>query len=74
MNIPIVNLQALIAVVFFLASLAIARMVVNIHSGKWKWSPAMLLYLRVLLGFFLAGAITLGYYAFAGVDILTGGW
>jgi hypothetical protein len=31
----------------------------------------MLFYLRALLGFFLAGAAILGYYSFAGVDVIS---
>jgi len=69
-NIPAVNLQALVALALFGASLVVARMVVNIQSGKWPGSPAFVLYLRVLLGFLFAGAIGLGFYCFAGIDIL----
>ena len=69
-NIPPVNLQAMVAMILFGVSLLIARMVVNIQSGKWPGSPAFLLYLRVLLGFIFAAAIGLGFYSFAGVDIL----
>jgi hypothetical protein len=72
MRIAAVNLQALIAIVFFAAAVAVSRMVVNIHSQKWRGGPGMLLYLRVLLGFLLAGAILLGYYSFAGIDVITG--
>ena len=69
-NIPAVNLQALGAMVLFAASLIVARMVVNIQSGKWPGGPIFVLYLRVLLGFLFAGAIGLGFYCFAGIDIL----
>lgn len=69
-NIPAVNLQALVAMVLFAASLIVARMVVNIQSGKWPGGPIFVLYLRVLLGFLFAGAIGLGFYCFAGIDIL----
>jgi hypothetical protein len=74
MQISAVNLQALIAVAFFVAAVVIARMVVNIYSEKWHAPGVVLLYLRVLLGFLLAGAIALGYYAFAGIDIISGRW
>ncbi|MDR1482389.1 MAG: flagellar biosynthesis protein FliR [Synergistaceae bacterium] len=71
MNIPVVNLQALVAVVFFVAAVFVARAVVNIYRGKWPGSPLILLYLRVLLGFLLAGAVVLAYYSFAGIDIIS---
>ena len=69
-NIPPINLQALVALALFGASLLVARMVVNIQSGKWPGSPMFVLYLRVLLGFLFAGSIGLGFYCFAGINIL----
>lgn len=74
MNIPTVNAQAIAAVIFFAAAAATARAIVNIYSGRWPSHPAMLFYLRVLLGFLLAGAIVLGYYSFAGIDVVSGRW
>jgi uncharacterized integral membrane protein len=74
MKISPVNLQALIALVFFAAAIGVSRIVVNIYSDKWKAPGGMILYLRVLLGFLLAGAIVLGYYAFAGIDVISGRW
>jgi hypothetical protein len=71
MKIPIVNVQALIALAFFAAAVATARAVTNIYSGKWPGSPWVLFYLRAMLGFFLAGALVLAYYAFAGQDIIS---
>ena len=71
MNIPIVNLQALIALAFFAAALFVARTVANIYRGKWPGASWMVLYLRALLGFLLAGAVLLGYYSFAGVDVIS---
>ncbi|MDR3076387.1 MAG: flagellar biosynthesis protein FliR [Synergistaceae bacterium] len=73
-KIPAVNLQAIAAMVFFALALAAARATVNIYSGKWKAHPAILFYVRVLLGFFLAGAIVLGYYSFAGIEVIPGRW
>ncbi|MDR1651772.1 MAG: flagellar biosynthesis protein FliR [Synergistaceae bacterium] len=64
----------MIALVFFLSAMAAARMVVNIYSDRWKAPGVMLIYLRVLLGFLLTGAIVLGYYSFAGIDVLSGRW
>ena len=72
MKIPAVNLQAIVAIIFFVSAAVVARMTVNIYSGKWKAHQAMLLYMRVLLGFLLAGAIVLGYYSFAGIDVISG--
>lgn len=69
-NIPNVNKQALVAMALFGISLLLARMVVNIQSGKWPGGPAFVLYLRVLLGFMFAAAIGLAFYSFAGQDIL----
>ncbi len=67
---PSANIQALLALGLFLLSLLISRMVVNISSGKWPGGNMWVFYLRVLLGFVFAAAITFGLYAFAGVDIL----
>lgn len=69
-NVPPVNLQAIVAVIMFGITLLIARMVVNIQTGKWPGGPMFVFYLRVLLGFTFAASIGLGIYSFAGVDIL----
>ena len=74
MNISAVNIQAIAAIVFFVAAIAISRVIVNIYAGSWKAHPAMLFYMRVLLGFLLAGAVMLGYYSFAGIDVMSGRW
>lgn len=71
MRIPAVNLQALLALAFFIGALCVARMVTNIYSGKWPGGTGMITYLRMLLGFLITGAIVLGIYAFAGMDILS---
>ena len=68
---PPVNVQALIALGMFLAALFIARIVVRIHKGTLPGGPMWVLYLRMLLGFLLAGAITLSFYSFAGIDIIS---
>jgi len=65
-----VNMQALLALGLFVLALVLSRMVVNISSGKWPGGPGWILYLRVLLGFVFAAAITFAFYAFAGVSIL----
>ena len=74
MGISPVNLQAITAIVFFAGTIAVSRLIVNIYSGRWQCHPAMLFYMRVLLGFLLAGAVVLGYYSFAGIDVLSGRW
>ena len=68
---PIVNVQALIALVLFLASLFVARIVVRIQNGSLPGSALWLLYLRMLLGFLFPGAIILGWYSFAGMDFIS---
>jgi hypothetical protein len=65
-----VNLQALIALACFLLCLLVARAVMNIQRGTWPGGHMWVLYLRTLLGFLFAAAITLAFYAFAGIDIL----
>jgi hypothetical protein len=74
MSVPALNLQMLAAGVFFLVAVGVSRLVININSGKWKAHPGFVIYLRVLLGFLLAGAIALSYYAFAGIDVVSGRW
>lgn len=69
-NVPNVNKQALVALALFGLSLLLARMIVNIQSGRWLGSSGFVFYLRVLLGFVFAASIGLGLYSFAGVDIL----
>ena len=68
---PPVNVQALIALGMFLASLFIARIVVRIQRGALPGGPMWILYLRMLLGFLFAGAIILSFYSFAGIDIIS---
>ncbi|MDO9507907.1 MAG: flagellar biosynthesis protein FliR [Thermovirgaceae bacterium] len=67
---PAANIQSLLALGLFLFSLLLSRMIVNISSGKWPGGQLWITYLRVLLGFVFAAAITFGMYAFAGIDIL----
>ncbi len=69
-SVPAVNLQALVALAFFGVSLLLARMVVNIQSGKWPGTQTFVTYLRVVLGFTFAASIGLGIYCFAGIDVL----
>lgn len=69
-DVPSVNIQAFVALALFGVSLLLARMVVNISSGKWPGGAAWVAYLRMVLGFTFAASIGLGIYSFAGVDIL----
>ncbi|NLV82237.1 MAG: flagellar biosynthesis protein FliR [Synergistaceae bacterium] len=69
-NVPPVNIQAFVALLFFGVSLFIANIVIKIQSEKWTASPMFLLYLRILLGFVFAASIGLGFYSFAGINIL----
>lgn len=69
-NVPAVNKQALVAMALFGLSLLLARIVVNIQSGRWPGNQMFVLYLRVLLGFVFAASIALAFYSFAGQDIL----
>jgi hypothetical protein len=71
MDVPIINVQALIALAFFAAAVLVARAVANIYRGKWPGSPWVLFYLRAVLGFLLAGAVILAYCSFAGKDIIS---
>lgn len=68
---PIINIQALIALALFLASLFIARIVVRIQNGSLPGGALWVLYLRMLLGFLFAGAIVLAFYSFGGIDIIS---
>lgn len=69
-DVPYVNIQAFVALALFGVSLFLARMVVNIRSGKWPGGAMWVTYLRMVLGFTFAASIGLGIYSFAGVDIL----
>lgn len=69
-NIPSVNIQAFVALLLFGVSLFLARMIVNIQSGKWPGNEMWVTYLRIVLGFTFAASIGLGFYSFAGIDIL----
>jgi len=64
---PNVNKKAFVVIVLFGVSLLIARIVININSGKW---PGFVLHLRCFAGFVFAAPIALGIYPFMGIDIL----
>ncbi|OPZ40237.1 MAG: hypothetical protein BWY99_00930 [Synergistetes bacterium ADurb.BinA166] len=69
---PVVNIQALLALALFILSLLVARIVVRIQSGLLPGGAIWVLYLRFLLGFLFAGSIILAFYSFAGKDIISG--
>jgi len=71
MSIPVVNIEALVALALFLGCLLVARMITNVRNGKWPGGELWILYLRVLLGFMFAASIALGISSFAGVDIIS---
>lgn len=71
MDIPMVNIQALVAGAFFLIALFVSRIVANIYKGKWSGGAALVVYLRMLIGFLLTGAVVLAFYSFAGVDVIS---
>lgn len=70
LNIPPVNLQALIALFLFLLSLIISNIVMKIKRGELLGGSMMVMYLRFILGFCFAGSIYLAFYSFAGVNVL----
>lgn len=69
-NIPLVNIQAFVALLLFFLSLFIANIVMKIQTGKWTSSPMFLIYLRLVLGFVFAASVGLAFYSFAGINIL----
>lgn len=54
---PNVNKKAFVAIVLFGVSLLIARIVININSGKW---PGFVLYLRCFAWFCICSAYSSG--------------
>lgn len=69
-NIPVINLQALIALGCFGLSLFFARMVRLISEGKIPGTGTTILILRTMIGFLFAASIALGMGSFAGIDML----
>ena len=65
-----VNLQALVALAFFIFSVGIAKTVLAIQSGRLPGGDLMVLYLRLLLGFLLTASVVLAFYSFAGMNVL----
>ena len=58
------NIQAFIALGSLLGALFVARVVVKIYKGEMPGGEFLVLYLRMLLGFLFAAAITFGFYSF----------
>lgn len=73
-DMPVVNLQALLGLGCFGLSLFFARVIRRISEGVLPGGEGMITYLRILIGFLFAAAITLGLASFAGMDILGGGF
>lgn len=63
-DLPERNVQALMALASFIASLFVARIVVKIQRGEIPGGAMWVLYLRMLLGFLFAAAITFAFYSF----------
>jgi hypothetical protein len=61
---PFKNVQALIALASIIGALFIARIVMKIHRGEMPGGDVWILYLRILLGFLFAAAITFGFRSF----------
>jgi hypothetical protein len=68
LNMPVQNSNALTAIGMFLGALFVAKLVIKIRKGDLPGGKIWVFYLRMLLGFLIAGAIILGLYSFAGVD------
>lgn len=61
---PIRNIQAFIALGSFIGALLVAHIVVKIQNGEYPGGELWVLYLRILLGFLFAAAITFGFKSF----------
>lgn len=63
---PQSNIYALTALASFLLALFVARIVVRIQKGEYPGGALWVVYLRMLLGFLLAGAVIFGMRSFGG--------
>ena len=61
---PLRNVQAFIALASMLGALFVAHIVVKIQKGEMPGGELWVLYLRMLLGFLFAAAITFGFSSF----------
>jgi hypothetical protein len=61
---PVRNIQALLALGSLIGAFFISHIVVKIQNGEMPGGDIWVLYLRILLGFLFAAAITFGYYSF----------
>ncbi len=73
-DIPAINIQALWGLLCFGLCLFFARVIKRISEGKLPGGSSTIMYLRILIGFLFAAAITFGLASFAGREILTGGF
>ena len=58
------NVQALIGLGSLLLAFLVARIVVRVQRGEMPGGDIWVLYLRILLGFLFAAAITFGFRSF----------
>ncbi|MDR1376978.1 MAG: flagellar biosynthesis protein FliR [Synergistaceae bacterium] len=61
---PQSNIDALIALASFVATLLLSRVVARIQRGELPGGALWVMYLRTLVGFLLAAAIIYGYRTF----------
>jgi len=66
MHIPEANQKALIFLMLLIPLFGIPQIIKRINNIEHRGVRAMVIYLRVLLGFVLAAVIYTGYHAFVG--------
>jgi len=66
MQLPEANQQALVFLMLLIPLFGIPQIIKRINNVNHKGVQAMIIYLRVLLGFVLAAVIYTGYHAFVG--------
>ncbi len=69
-GIPVLNFQALLGVICFLAAIFTAKIVNKILAGKLPGGAGSLIYLRMVLGFLLAGAACFFFGALLGKQFI----
>lgn len=58
------NVEALLGIASFCAAVLVAKLVIKIQKGDLPGGDLWVLYLRILLGFLLAGAVVSVYRSF----------
>lgn len=66
MGLPALNFQALLGVGSFLVTWLLVKAIRGIQTGRYPGTPALLLYLRTVLGFTLAASMFLFFGAILG--------